>query len=105
TRRWDVERKALFGVGETETLPAGRYGGDVTERVYAMLAEKARRVLAAGHSVVVDAVFAQPQERVAIAAAGKPAGVRLRGVFLTADLATRLARGGRPGPGASPPAQ
>ena len=31
----------------------------VTQRVYAALADKARRVLAAGHSAIADAVFAE----------------------------------------------
>jgi aminoglycoside phosphotransferase family enzyme/predicted kinase len=92
--RSDVERKALFGVGETEKLPADAYTGDVTARVYATLAEKARRILAAGHSVIVDAVFAQPQERAAIAEAAKSAKIRLNGLFLTANLETRLGRVG-----------
>jgi len=92
--RSDVERKAMFGVGETEKLPADAYTAAVTDRVYATLADKARRILAAGHSVIVDAVFAQPQERAAMTAAAKAANVPLRGLFLTADLATRLARVG-----------
>ena len=92
--RSDVERKALFGVGETEKLPADGYADEVTVRVYATLADKARRILAAGHSVIVDAVFAQPQERAALAEAAKSASFRLHGLFLTADLATRLARVG-----------
>ena len=33
---------------------------ETTAKVYATLAEKARRVTAAGHSAIVDAVFAQP---------------------------------------------
>ncbi len=69
--RSDVERKAQFGVGETEKLPADAYTDEVTLRVYAMLADKARRVLAAGHSVIVDAAFARPQERAALAEIGK----------------------------------
>jgi hypothetical protein len=92
--RSDVERKALFGVGETEKLPAEAYTDDVTARTYAVLADKARRIFSAGHSVIVDAVFAQPQERTAIAAAAKSANSALRGLFLTADLDTRLGRVG-----------
>ncbi len=75
-------------------MPADAYTGDVTARVYATLAEKARRILAAGHSVIVDAVFAQPQERAAIAEAAKSAKIRLNGLFLTANLETRLGRVG-----------
>jgi predicted kinase len=53
-------------------------------------------VIAAGHSAIVDAVFSNPSERVAIAQAA--AGHAFHGLFLTADLATRLSRvGGRKG--------
>ncbi len=94
--RSDVQRKALFGVGETDKLPVEAYTPQITERVYALLLDKARRILAAGHSAIVDAVFAQVSERAALAAAADKANLPLRGLFLTADLATRLARvGGR----------
>ena len=92
--RSDVERKALFGVGETEKLPAEAYGGEATVHVYGKLADKARRILAAGHSVIVDAVFAQPQERAAMAEVAKFTHRPLRGLLLTASLATRLGRVG-----------
>jgi aminoglycoside phosphotransferase family enzyme/predicted kinase len=86
--RSDVERKARFGVAENERLPALAYAADVTTALYAELAEKARRIIAAGHSAMVDAMYARPHERAAIATAGAP----FRGIFLTADLATRVAR-------------
>ena len=98
--RSDVERKALLGVAETEKLPEQAYAPAVSERVYAVLIDKARRILAAGHSAIVDAVFARPQERGTVAAAAaataaaKSANVRLQGLFLTANLRTRLARVG-----------
>ena len=92
--RSDVERKALFGVDETEKLPTSAYADEVTLRVYATLADKARRVRAAGHSVIADAVFAQPQERAVLTESAKSAGFRLSGLFLTADLKTRLTRVG-----------
>jgi aminoglycoside phosphotransferase family enzyme/predicted kinase len=96
--RSDVERKALFGMGEAEKLPPSAYAEDVNARVYAVLAEKARRIVAAGHSAIVDAVFAQAAERDAIAEAAQSARLMLQGLFLTADTATRLARvGGRTG--------
>jgi aminoglycoside phosphotransferase family enzyme/predicted kinase len=96
--RSDVERKALFGQSETDKLPGSAYTDEVTARVYAMLGEKARRIVAAGHAVIVDAVFARPDERAAIASATEAAGVPLQGLFLTADTATRLRRvGGRIG--------
>jgi len=94
--RSDVERKALFGVAETEQLSAEAYAPEVTARVYATLAAKARRIVAAGHSALVDAVFGRADERAAVAQAAKQSGVPFAGLFLTADLDTRLARvGGR----------
>jgi uncharacterized protein len=96
--RSDVERKTLFGVGETEPLPAVAYNAEATARVYAALADKAQRVLAAGHAAIVDAVFARPDERAAMAKVAKSAHLPLQGLFLTADLETRLKRvGGRTG--------
>jgi predicted kinase len=92
--RSDVERKALFGKADTEKLPQDAYTAEVTARVYAALADKARRVLAAGHSAAVDAVYANPAERTAIADAAKAIKVPFRGLFLTADLGTRVARVG-----------
>jgi predicted kinase len=92
--RSDVERKALYGVGETEKLPADAYAEAVNARVYTTLAEKARRIIRAGHSVIVDAVFAQPRERAAIAEGAASAGFALHGLFLTADLKTRVGRVG-----------
>jgi predicted kinase len=92
--RSDIERKLLFGVAETAPLPKEAYAMDVTDRVYAILTDKARRVLAAGHSVILDALFARPEERKAAQAAA--GATRFTGLFLTADLATRIARvGGR----------
>ena len=92
--RSDVERKTLFGAGETDKLPTAAYTPDVTARVYGLIAGKAHRILAAGHSAIVDAVFATAQERDALAAAAKAAKVPVNGLFLTADLATRIARVG-----------
>jgi uncharacterized protein len=92
--RSDVERKVLFGVGETVTLPAVAYTDEVNARVYATLADKATRIVAAGHSVIVDAVFARPLERASIAEAARAANLTLRGLFLTTDVETRLDRVG-----------
>jgi predicted kinase len=90
--RSDVERKAMFGVAETERLPAAAYSEDTTKRVYAALADKARRVIGAGHTAIVDAVFSRADERGQIAAVAQAGNVSFRGLFLTADLDTRIAR-------------
>jgi uncharacterized protein len=90
--RSDVERKALFGKGELEPLPQEAYTPQTTARVYAAIAEKARRTVAAGHSAIVDAVFARPDEREQAERAASDAGARLQGLFLEADVATRAQR-------------
>jgi predicted kinase len=92
--RSDVERKALFGRAETERLPPEAYSADVSARIYATLQQKAERIIAAGHSAIVDAVFARPAERKSVADIAQSHGVRFQGIFLTASLETRLARVG-----------
>ena len=96
--RSDVERKALFGKAETEPLPSAAYAPSTTLRVYCTIADKARRAVAAGHSAVADAVFATQSERDGIERSAAALGVPFHGLFLVADLDTRLARvGGRRG--------
>ena len=63
------------------------------------LAEKARRVTAAGYSAIVDAVFALPVERSEIAKSAN--GAEFHGLFLIASLDDRLARVGNRGRDAS----
>ena len=99
--RSDVERKIMFGVAEHERLPAEAYRSDVSANVYRTLQEKALRIARAGHSAVVDAVFAKPEERNAIEAAVAETGAGFSGLFLVADLKTRLERVGTRGPDAS----
>jgi aminoglycoside phosphotransferase family enzyme/predicted kinase len=90
--RSDVLRKQLLGVSETDRLPASAYQRESSERVYRELARRAVRVLSQGHSVVVDAVFADDTERTEIQRAAQEAGVRFIGFFLVTDLATRQNR-------------
>lgn len=91
--RSDIERKHLFGLDELQRLPQDAYSRETTGRVYAVLVDKAQRAIAAGHSVIVDAVFARPDERAAIAQAAH-GQVPFTGLFLTADLERRIARVG-----------
>ena len=90
--RSDLERKALYGTGEHERLPAAAYRAEVSEQVYRIIIEKAARVARAGHSAIVDAVFARAEERGALEIATAAAGVEFHGLFLMADLATRVQR-------------
>ena len=99
--RSDVERKRLFGVAETEHLPSDAYSAEASAKVYGIVADKAVRALAARHSAIVDAVFAKPEERIAVEAIAASAKVAFRGLFLVADLQTRLGRVGTRGLDAS----
>lgn len=82
--RSDVERKRLFGVPETHRLDRQHYRVGVAERVYSILEDKARRALGAGHAVIVDAVYAKPEERDAIETLARAAGCAFIGLWLTA---------------------
>jgi hypothetical protein len=99
--RSDVERKALFAKDEGEKLDDDAYTSAVTTRVFATLADKARRVLAAGHCAIVDAVFSRPEERQLMEQSAAVLGVPFCGLFLEANLATRIARVGMRGHDAS----
>lgn len=74
--RSDVERKRLFGLAphqaSASSLHEGIYHESASDRTFDRLAELARQVLAAGHSVIVDATFllhARRQPFVELAAA------------------------------------
>jgi uncharacterized protein len=90
--RSDVLRKQLFDIEETERLPAEAYRPEIGERVYGELLRRAQAVLAQGHSVVVDAVFAREAERAAFRDAAGRIEVAFAGLFLQVDLATRQSR-------------
>src|SRR3984957_1387575 len=93
--RTDVLRKLQFGVDETDRLPENAYQPEMTAKIYELLVQRALRIFAQGHSVIVDAVFARESERAAIRDAARTLNARFVGLFLQADLATRLNRLGR----------
>ena len=90
--RSDVVRKRLFGVSETTKLPEAAYSADTTRRVYDLLSSCAERILAQGHSVVLDAAFIQETERASIPVIARRHDAAFCGLFLTADFATRTGR-------------
>lgn len=90
--RSDVERKALFGVAETDRLPESAYSAAASAAVFDRVADAAGRALGAGCSVICDAVYARPAQRAAIAAVAAAAGVPFTGLWLELPLAGRLAR-------------
>lgn len=86
--RSDLERKALFGAKETEPLDPSRYTIEAGRRVYATLCGKARAALAAGHAVIIDAVYLDAEERVQIEAVARELAVPFTGLWLTASQDT-----------------
>ncbi len=82
--RSDVVRKRLWGVSPLDRLPEDAYSPEMTRRTYDTLMAQARRIVEAGHSAIVDAVFADPQERATVADVAARAGVPFQGVWLEA---------------------
>ena len=96
--RSDQIRKLLAGVVDTARLPASAYTAEASARVYDLLVRAAGRALAAGRSVIVDAVAARPEERVRFAAVAARAEVPFTGIWLDVDEAVAAMRvGGRRG--------
>jgi hypothetical protein len=90
--RSDVLRKRLFGKSPEERLPDEAYSKTVNDMVYAELERRAVELLGLGHSVVIDAVAAKPEERAAMADLARRAGAGFSGIWLQASEATLLAR-------------
>lgn len=90
--RSDTKRKAIFGVAETATLPIEAYTTEVTDYIYTSLFWEVQRPIEAGHSAVVDAVFARAEQRWALSEAARACRVQFVGLFLTAGLETRVDR-------------
>jgi predicted kinase len=90
--RSDVERKRLFGVPETQRLDRQHYRIGTAQRVYSIIEDKARRALAAGHAVIVDAVFAKQEEREAVEAIARECGCMFVGIWLSAPAETLITR-------------
>src|SRR6516165_924091 len=90
--RSDVIRKRLFGAAPETRLPGSAYGPEVSRRVYEALRQKATATLAAGYSVIIDAVSLKPEERRSFAAVAKATAVPFSGLWLAAPASTMEAR-------------
>jgi len=82
--RSDETRKRLCGVSLLQRLGAEGYSSQVSERVYAHLADTADLVLRRGHSAIVDAVYARSTDRHAIERVAEAASVPFVGLWLEA---------------------
>jgi predicted kinase len=77
----------LFGVRDAASRPS------TTHRRGLSTHDRDRpAALAAGHAAIVDAVFAKPEEREAVAAIAREAGCRFVGLWLSAPAETLIER-------------
>jgi predicted kinase len=90
--RSDVERKRQAGIALEQRMPPGSYTADAAARVYAAFMARAERVLRAGYSVVLDAVFAREDERTAAEALALKVGVPFEGIWLDVPKEVAQAR-------------
>jgi aminoglycoside phosphotransferase family enzyme/predicted kinase len=95
--RSDEMRKRLSGVDELARLDPAAYSRTESRRVYDRLAERAAAAARAGHSVIVDAVFLRPEDRLLMEEAASRAGVPFTGLWLEAppEVLTRRVEGRR----------
>lgn len=90
----DVERKAALGLDWCDRIPHEAYTRTAARTVYQRQRAKARAMLDAGGSVVLDAVHLNPEDRQAAEAVARAAGAAFTGIWLDADrnvLAERVA--------------
>jgi len=90
--RTDVVRKRLSGIHPNESLGPEGYTPKMTEKTYASFFEQARSALAAGQSVVLDAVFAKSEQRDQAEALAITCGVPFDGLWVDAPEHVRVER-------------
>ena len=90
--RSDEIRKRLCAVPALQRLGPEGYSARVSERVYSTMAEEADAILRAGHSPIVDAVYAGPADRAAIERVAEAAAVPFIGFWLDAPESVLIDR-------------
>jgi aminoglycoside phosphotransferase family enzyme/predicted kinase len=90
--RSDEIRKRLSGVSPLHRLGPEGYSSEVSERVYATAAERAKLTIGEGHSAIVDAVYARPGDRRAIEHVAADMAVPFAAIWLEAPEATLITR-------------
>jgi aminoglycoside phosphotransferase family enzyme/predicted kinase len=90
--RSDRIRKRLWGVGETERLPAAAYETAVSRETYAEMERQCAAALADGHAAVADATFTHPESRARIEDVARRARVPFLGLWLEIDRETARTR-------------
>jgi hypothetical protein len=90
--RSDVLRKALLGLPPETKAPPAAYSRAMTRRVYARLMRDGAHVLAAGRSVILDAVFLDARERDTAERMAARARVPFAGIWVKAPPQVMVAR-------------
>ncbi|WEK43222.1 MAG: AAA family ATPase [Candidatus Sphingomonas colombiensis] len=90
--RSDVLRKRLAGFRPEVRLPASAYTQKMSTKVYRELDRVGGATLAAGISVIADAMFARPVERSTIKSVADAHHARFAGMWLHVSDAVRLQR-------------
>jgi hypothetical protein len=90
--RSDEIRKRLLGVDSTTRLGPEGYRDEVTVEVYEAMAKTTETALAAGRTVIADAMHRTPATRQAIEAVARRAGVPFTGLWLDAPASVLLTR-------------
>jgi predicted kinase len=90
--RSDVIRKRLAGVSPLDRLGPEGYSSEMSERVYAAVAERARTTIREGHIAIVDAVYARSGDRQAVERVAADVAVPFVGMWLEAPETTLIAR-------------
>ncbi|MEM7775652.1 MAG: AAA family ATPase [Pseudomonadota bacterium] len=90
--RSDRIRKRIYGVDELIRLDPEAYQPEASRQVYQDMFAQAADALAAGHSVVLDAVFLKPDERAEADALARRMSVPFDGVWLDADADVLVGR-------------
>jgi uncharacterized protein len=93
--RSDEIRKQLCGVDALERLGPEGYTEAMSARVYATVADRASRTIAAHHSAFADAVYGRIDDRQAIERVAADAGIPFVGIWLDAPEATLVDRATR----------
>lgn len=90
--RSDVLRKRAAGLKPEQSLPRSTYTPAAAQKSYTRLADAAARQLENGVSVIVDAAFAEAEQRQAIVQVADRADAPFEGLWLRAGIETRLQR-------------
>lgn len=90
--RTDLERKALPKTQARSDAPEPSYDPASRRAVYSQLFERAKIVLAAGHSVLIDATFLDPMMRSQAEALAPQFGAEIRPIWLDAPIGTLASR-------------